>query len=194
LDAGQSGPGAGIDRAMKDIELKLRELGLELPPAPRPAGNYVAATCVGNLLFLSGQFPIENGVARYTGRVGAELTEAEGYAAARLAALNVLAQIGAALNGFERLQSLVRVEGHVAAAPGWHNTPKVLDGASDLFAQVLGERGAHTRTAFNPPSLPWNLAVELVVTAAVRLDGRKQSETRIARIFAKKAFHGRKRR
>jgi len=149
------------------IESKLRELGLVLPPTPRPAGNYLAALRVSNLLFISGQFPIENGVPRYIGRVGAELSEEQGYAAARIAALNVLAQIHAALGGFDRLETLVRLEGHVAAAPGWHNTPRVLDGASDLFAAVLGERGRHTRTAFNPPSLPWNLAVELVVTAAV---------------------------
>jgi enamine deaminase RidA (YjgF/YER057c/UK114 family) len=151
-----------------DVEQKLAELGLKLPPAPKPAGNYAAFVRAGNLLFISAQLPIENGELRYVGRVGLELTEAQGYAAARMAALNVLAQIRAALGGFDRLQTLLRVEGHVSAAPGWHNTPKVLDGASDLFAAVLGERGAHTRAAFNPPSLPYNLAVELVVTAAVK--------------------------
>lgn len=149
------------------IELRLQELGLTLPSAPKPAGNYSAAVRSGNLLFLSGQFPIENGKPRYSGRVGAELSEADGYAAARLAALNVLAQIRAALGSFDRLEQLVRVEGHVASAPGWNNAPTVLDGASDLFAQVLGERGRHARTAFTPSQLPLNLAVELVVTAAV---------------------------
>ena len=150
-----------------NVEAKLLELGLQLPPAPKPAGNYLATIQFGNLLFISGQFPIENGKPRYTGRIGAELTEEAGYAAARLAALNVLAQIRAALGSFDRLQALLRVEGHVAAAPAWHNTPKVLDGASDLFAAVLGERGRHTRAAFHAARLPWNLAVELVVTAAV---------------------------
>ena len=149
-------------------EQKLAELGLKLPKPPRPAGNYVPAFEAGNLLFISGQFPIDNGTPRYLGRVGAELSEEEGYAAARLAALNVLGQIHTALGGFDRLESLVRVEGHVAAAPGWHNTPKVLDGASDLFVAVLGEKGHHTRSAFNPSILPWDLAVELVVTAAVK--------------------------
>jgi enamine deaminase RidA (YjgF/YER057c/UK114 family) len=139
-----------------------------LPPAPKPAGNYSATVLAGNLLFISGQFPIENGVPAYTGRIGGELTEEQGYAAARLAGLNVLAQIRAALGTLDRVDCLVRVEGHVASTPGWHNTPKVLDGASDLFREVLGERGRHTRTAFNPASLPWDLAVELVVTAAVK--------------------------
>jgi enamine deaminase RidA (YjgF/YER057c/UK114 family) len=152
------------------IATKLAELGLQLPSAPRPAGNYAATVRAGNLLFISGQFPIENGELRYVGRVGAELSETEGYAAARLAALNVLAQIHAALGGFERLEQIVRVEGHVASAPGWNNAPKVLDGASDLFVAVLAERGRHTRTAFTPPGLPLNVAVELVVTASIQPD------------------------
>ena len=152
------------------VELKLAELGLNLPPAPKPAGNYSAYMRAGNLLFISGQLPIENGVLRYSGKVGADLTEEEGYAAARLAALNVLAQIRAALGSFDQLEHLVRVEGHVASAPGWHNAPKVLNGASDLFLALLNERGCHARAAFNPPSLPLTVAVELVVTAAVKPD------------------------
>lgn len=151
-----------------NIELRLQELGLTLPSAPKPVGNYSAIVRSGNLLFLSGQFPIENGQLRYTGQVGADLTEVDGYAAARLAALNVLAQIRAALGSFDRLEQLVRVEGHVASASDWNNAPKVLDGASELFVTVLGERGRHTRTAFTPARLPLNLAVELVVTAAVK--------------------------
>ena len=153
-----------------NVEGRLKELGLTLPNPPRPAGNYQPWISSGNLLFLSGQFPIENGASRYVGRVGAELSEGDGYAAARLAASNVLAQIQAALGGFDRLDHLVRVEGHVASAPGWNNAPKVLDGASDLFASVLGERGRHTRTAFTPAQLPLNLAVELVVVATVKMD------------------------
>src|SRR5262245_52075136 len=132
------------------VESKLAELGLELPPAPKPAGNYAATVRAGNLLFVSGNFPIQNRAGRYVGRVGAELSEADGYAAARLAALNVLAQIRSALGDFERFEQLIRVEGHVASAPGWNNAPRVLDGASDLFVAVLGERGLHTRTAFTP--------------------------------------------
>ncbi len=147
-----------------NLEARLDELGLRLPAPPKPAGNYQPWRIAGDLLFLSGQFPIENGQLRHTGQVGADLTEAEGYAAARLAALNVLAALG----GFDRLETLARVEGHVASAPGWLNAPRVLDGASDLFIAVLGERGHHTRTAFTPDRLPLNLAVELVVTAVIR--------------------------
>jgi enamine deaminase RidA (YjgF/YER057c/UK114 family) len=141
---------------------------LTLPPAPKPAGNYSAAVRIGNLLFLSGQFSVENGQRKYSGRVGAELSDEEGCAAARLAGLNVLAQIQAALGSLDRLEQLVRVEGHIASAPGWNNAPRVLDGASDLFTTVLGERGRHARTAFTPAQLPFNYAIELVVTAAVK--------------------------
>src|SRR5262245_21888925 len=149
------------------IEQRLTELGIELPQAPAPAGNYQPWVFAGNLLFLSGQLPILNGKPQFTGQVGADLTEEQGYAAARLSALNVLAQIRLALGGFERLEGLVHVEGHVASAAGWNNVPKVLNGASDLFMSVLGERGNHTRSAFSPPRLPLNFAVELVVTALI---------------------------
>lgn len=149
-------------------EARLRELGLQLPPPPKPAGNYKPWQIAGTLLFLSAQFAIENGQLRHIGQVGADLTEAEGYAAARVAGLNVLAQIHAALCGFDRLDKLARLEGHVASASGWLNAPRVLDGASDLFVAVLGDRGHHTRTAFTPSRLPLNLAVELVVTAVIR--------------------------
>jgi enamine deaminase RidA (YjgF/YER057c/UK114 family) len=150
------------------IEHRLHELGLVLPQPPRPGGDYQPWILRGDLLFLSAQLPIENGALRYTGRVGAELTEEQGIAAARLAGLNVLAQLRAALGDLERLETLLRVEGHVASAPGWNRAPVVLDGASNLFAAVLGERGRHTRSAFTPPRLPLDLTVELVVTAAVR--------------------------
>jgi enamine deaminase RidA (YjgF/YER057c/UK114 family) len=84
-----------------------------------------------------------------------------------LAALNALAQIRSALGGFDRLDTLVRVEGSVASARNWNSVPKVLNGASDLFMAVLGEKGRHSRVAYVPPRLPLNVAVELVVTAAV---------------------------
>jgi enamine deaminase RidA (YjgF/YER057c/UK114 family) len=150
-----------------NVKLNLEQLGLKLLPAPKPIGNYVAAVHAGDLLFISGQLPIKNGELQYAGQVGSELTEKEGYAAAQLAALNVLAQIESALGSFDRLAHLVRVEGHVASAPEWHDAPKVLDGASDLFVGALGEKGKHTRSAFSPARLPKNAAVELVVVAAV---------------------------
>jgi enamine deaminase RidA (YjgF/YER057c/UK114 family) len=149
------------------IEQRLATLGLKLPAPPRPAGKYRPAVLAGGLLFISGQLPIADGKLRYTGRVGAELSEAEGQAAAQLAALNVLAQIGAALGGFDRLVTLLRVEGHVSSAPGYVGQSRVLDVASVLFSEVLGDKGAHTRAAFAAPALPRDASIELVVTAAV---------------------------
>jgi enamine deaminase RidA (YjgF/YER057c/UK114 family) len=143
------------------------ETGLVLPEPPSPAGNYQAVVRAGDLLFVSGQFPVRDGRLVYAGRVGAELSLEQGYRAAELAALNVLAQIRRALGGLAALREIVRVEGHVASAPGFFHQPRVLDGASDLFARVLGIRAGHARTAFAPPALPMNAAVELAVIAAV---------------------------
>ena len=149
------------------VEDRLAKLALQLPAPARPAGNYRPAMLASGLPFISGQLPLFNGELKYPGRVGAELSEAEGGEAARLAALNVLAQIKAALSGFDRLVSLVRVDGHVSSAPGWTNQPRVLDYASDLFREALGKKGAHARTAFASPQLPLNASIELVVTAVV---------------------------
>jgi enamine deaminase RidA (YjgF/YER057c/UK114 family) len=153
---------------MHSVEQRLIELGIELPSPPKPAGNYQPWMICGPWLYISGQVPIGNGQLRHTGRVGAELTTEEGRAAARLTALNVLAQIRDALGGFERLAHLVRVEGHVAGVGGDVDVPWVLDAASDLFLEVLGDRGRHTRAAFTPACLPRNLTLELVVTALLR--------------------------
>jgi enamine deaminase RidA (YjgF/YER057c/UK114 family) len=150
------------------VEERLKELGIVLPAGGRPAGNYLPYVAAGELLFISGQVPYENGVLRYPGKVGSDLTEAEGMAAARLAGLNVLAQIRTALNGFDRLKQLVRVEGFVQSAPGFNNQHKVLNGASDLFAEVLQEKAGHARAAFGNAEMPLNVSVELVVVAAIR--------------------------
>lgn len=149
------------------IDRRLAELGIELPAAPRPLGAYRAVVQAGSLLFLSGQLPLKDGALLYKGRVGAELTLEQGRAAAELAALNVLAQIRHHLGGFERLRQIVRLEGHVASAPGFHDQPKVLDAASELLARALGDRAGHARTAFAPSQLPADAAVELVVTAEI---------------------------
>jgi enamine deaminase RidA (YjgF/YER057c/UK114 family) len=149
------------------VEQRLAKLGLELPAPPRAVGSYRPTVLAGGLLFISGQLPLSDGKLKYVGRVGAELSEGEGRAAAQLAALNVLAQIHAALGGFDRLVTLLRMEGHVSSAPGYLAQPRVLDAASELFSEVLGDKGAHTRAAFAAPALPLNAAVELIVTAAV---------------------------
>lgn len=142
--------------------------GLAFPdPPPAPAGRYLRGVRAGELLFLSGHFPVRAGTMVYTGRVGAELSIAEGRAAAELTAMNVLAQIERLLGGLAPLRGLVRVEGHVASAPDFVRQAAVLDGASELFMRVLGDRGGHARTAFAHAVLPMNAAAELVVTASI---------------------------
>lgn len=150
------------------VEEQLKRLGLELPAAPPPAANYKRCVRVGNLAFFSGQLPWADGEMRYAGHVGSELTDEEGYQAARLCALNALAQIKAEFGSFDPLETLVRVEGHVNSAPGWTGHPQVLNGASDLFAEVLGARAGHARTALGHNELPLNAAVEIVFIVAVK--------------------------
>lgn len=152
------------------VESKLGARGLTLPAPPQPLGNYTAVSRAGDLLFISGQLPLRNGEVVFRGQVGDALTVAEGRQAAELAALNVLAQIRHYLGGFDRLDHIVRVDGHVASAPGNVEQPAVVDGASDLFADVLGDKAGHARAAFSHQQLPANAAVVLVVIAQFRRD------------------------
>ncbi|KVL84414.1 RidA family protein [Burkholderia stagnalis] len=150
------------------VEQKLAALGLSLPEPPQPLGSYTAVSEAGNLLFISGQMPLAGGRMVFTGRVGEQWTVDEGRQAARLAALNVLAQIDRHLGGFDRLHHIVRVEGHVSSADGFHGQPAVIDGASDLFAAVLGDKAGHARSAFSHRQLPADASVALVVIAELR--------------------------
>ena len=150
------------------VEQKLQDLGLSLPNPPQPLGAYTAVSEAGDLLFISGQVPLRDGKMMYTGKVGDTQTIEEGQQAAQLTALNVLAQIRKHLGGFDRLDHIVRVEGHVSCVDGFYAQPAVLDGASDLFAQVLGDKAGHARSAFSHSQLPANATVILVVIAQIR--------------------------
>jgi enamine deaminase RidA (YjgF/YER057c/UK114 family) len=154
-----------MDRA---IDERLAAAGLTLPNAPEPLGVYRRGILRGTIGCLSGQLPVRDGRPIATGLVGRDLSAAEGRALARDAALNVLAQLKALLGSFDRLDGLLRVDGFVASAPGWTDQATVLDGASELFRTILGERGAHARSAVGVPALPLDAPVELVVTFAVR--------------------------
>jgi enamine deaminase RidA (YjgF/YER057c/UK114 family) len=147
------------------IDARLSELGIVLPEPPAAAGAYQPVVYRGNFGFVSGQFPFRQGRLAYAGRVGAELTHDHGRERAAIASLNVLAQVRAALGGWQRFGGLCRVEGHVASGPEFLKQPAVLDGASELFVRALGrELGAHARTAFHASRLPLDAPVELVVT------------------------------
>ena len=141
----------------------LVERGLELPALRRPAGNYRGWMRAGDLLHLSGQ-----GADGHIGRLGADLTVIQGYAAARACALNLLAQAHDALGALDAVAQVVQVRGFVACTAEFSEQPAVIDGASDLFAAVFGERGTHARTAIGVAALPRGFAVEVDAVLLVR--------------------------
>ena len=150
-----------------DPESRLRELGLELPPVPRPAGSYVPATQAGGLIFTAGQIPFENGGLRLTGKVGDAVTVEEAKRAARLCALNALSAAAEAAGGLNNLHEIVKVTGFVASAAGFNGQPDVLNGASDLLGSVFGEAGLHARSAVGVAELPLDAPVEVELVVSV---------------------------
>ena len=147
---------------MGRIDAKLKELGIELPSPPAPVASYVPYVQTGNLVFISGQVTLGPNGLEYVGIVGKDFTTAEGQAAARLCAVNVIAQLKAALNGdLDRVTRCVKVTGFVNAVPGYAEHPEVVNGASNLFGDVFGEAGRHARAAVGAGSLPRNVAVEV---------------------------------
>ena len=143
------------------IEERLRELSLTLPGSPAPAGNYLPGTITGNLLFTSGQIPTKDGSIVYTGIVGADLSLEDGQEAARLCCLNGLAVAKSLLQDLERIKRVVKVNGYVRSAPGFTDQPKVINGASDLLVEALGEPGRHARAALGVSELPLGVGVEI---------------------------------
>jgi enamine deaminase RidA (YjgF/YER057c/UK114 family) len=144
-----------------EIELRLQKLGIELPKPAAPVANYVAAVIAGNLLVISGQLPIgPNGVI-FKGKLGNEITEAQGKEAAKLCAINILAQAKAALGDLSRIKRCIRLGGFVNAVPDYQTIPQVVNGASDLMVEVLGEAGRHARYAIGVAQLPLDAPVEV---------------------------------
>jgi len=143
-------------------DARLVELKLELPPAPRPAGVYKPLLIVGNLVYVSGHGPLRPDETYITGRVGADLTLEEGKAAARQTGLAILASLRSALSSLDRVQRVVKVLGMVNAAADFTAHPQVVNGCSELFAEVWGpEFGVGARSAVGMGSLPANIAVEI---------------------------------
>ncbi|MBB3427826.1 RidA family protein [Rhizobium sp. WW22] len=144
------------------IEGRLQELGIVLPQAAAPAANYVPYVISGNLLYLSGQLPMENGKIGVTGHLGKDVDVAGGQRAAELCAINILAQAKAALGGdLGRIKRLIKLNGFVASTPDFVEQHLVINGASNLLANVLGEAGKHARAAVGMAALPLNAAVEI---------------------------------
>lgn len=143
------------------IEARLSELGVTLPPAPKPAANYVPYVRTGNLVFISGQVSAD-GDTKYEGRVGDVVDIEHAKKAARACALSILAQLSAALDGdLDRVVRCVKLGGFVNCTPEFDQMPAVINGASDLMGDIFGEAGAHARFAVGAPNLPFNFSVEI---------------------------------
>jgi len=149
------------------IEARLKELKIELPKAAAPVANYVPCVQAGNILFVSGQVTFWNGEVKYVGKVGKDLSLDDGRAAARLCALNILAQAQAFLGTLDRVKRVCMVQGFVNSPTDYADHPKVINGASDLFVEVFGEAGKHARIALGAGSLPLNVAAEVAAILEV---------------------------
>lgn len=146
------------------VEARLQELGIELPKAVQPVATYVRYVQTDNLLFISGTGPTESAPK---GKLGQDLTIEQGYAVAREVGLQIIATAKAALGDLDRVKRVVKVLGMVASAPDFYDQPKVMNGCSDLFVEVFGEKGRHTRSAVGFIALPTNIAVEIECTFEV---------------------------
>jgi enamine deaminase RidA (YjgF/YER057c/UK114 family) len=159
------------------IEKKILDLGFQLPVSPTPVGSYVPLRVSGRLLFTSGQTARINGVRRYLGKVGADVSMEEGYLSSRDACLNCLGAIKAAIGRLDRINRVVKLVGYVNSAPGFNQQPKVIDGASDLLIALYGEEGRHARAAVGVSELPFDASVELEMIVEIDLpDVTKEGE------------------
>lgn len=149
-------------------EARLKELGIVLPKVPTPVANYVPYRLAGNLLFLSGQGPRDDNGNNLTGKVGTEVSVEEAYKRARRIGLGLLAATRHALGTLDRVDAVLKVLGMVNAVPEFKDHPKVINGCSDLFVEVLGEAGKHARSAVGMGSLPNQISVEIEAVLAVK--------------------------
>ena len=143
------------------IDEKLKSLNITLPTPPKPAGSYLPVVISGKNAWVSGQIPIQDGKVAYTGKVPTEQSVENAQNAAKLCAINALAQLKLALGNLDKIQKIVRLSGFVNSSPEFTEHPKVINTASDLLFEIFGEKGQHTRIAVGVASLPLGSTVEL---------------------------------
>jgi enamine deaminase RidA (YjgF/YER057c/UK114 family) len=153
------------------IAERLEELGILLPRVFPPAGNYLGCVVQDDLVYVGGHGPIGSGEV-IRGKVGGDLSLEDGKQAARLTALSILATLQAELGDLDRISRIVKVFGMVNVAPGFNQTPAILDGCSDLLVEIFGEKGRHTRSAVGLAELPFDIAVEIEMIARIDADRR----------------------
>ena len=149
------------------VEELLAQLGIRLPPVAAPLASYVPVRISGDLAYVSGQVPMEEGALLWTGKLGADLTVEEGQEAARRCALQALAALREALGSLDRVKGIVQLTVYVASAPGFTDQPQVANGASDVLVEIFGDEGRHARAAVGVAELPRGAPVEVAVTAKI---------------------------
>jgi len=149
-------------------EEKLKELGIVLPEAPKPLAAYVPAVMAGDFVYSSGQIPLAAGELKFKGKVGSDLTEEQGYEAAKLCAVNCLSAVKGVIGSLDKIAQIVKLTGFVNSAPGFSSQPKVINGASELLGQVFGDAGKHARAAVGVSELPINAAVEVEIIVKLK--------------------------
>lgn len=152
------------------IDDKLKSLGITLPTPPKPAGSYIPVVISGNMAFVSGQIPMQDGKVTYTGKVPTERTIEDAQSAAKICAVNILAQLKANLGSLDRISKIVRVSGFVNSTGDFTEHPKIINAASDMFFEIFGEKGKHSRIAVGVSSLPLNSTVEIDMIAEFTSD------------------------
>jgi len=153
-----------------EVEKKLTEMGLSLPPSPAPVANYIPAVRSGNLLFVSGHGPalLKDGKIEYIrGKLGKDLTVEQGYNAAKQVMLNILQSIKGIIGDLDKVRRIVKVLGFVNCTEDFPDQPRVINGASDLLVALYGERGRHARSAVGMQQLPFGIAVEIEMVVEV---------------------------
>lgn len=150
------------------FEAKVKELGLEIPEAPKPVAAYVPGVMIDGYIYTSGQIPFVNGDLKFTGKVGAEVSEDQAYEAAKVCAINCLGVVKSLVGSLDKIEKIVKVTGFVNSAAGFTAQPKVVNGASELLGEIFGEVGQHSRSAVGVSELPANAAVEVEMIVKVK--------------------------